>query len=211
MIKGIRHIIFDLGGVLFNIDYQLTEQAFAKLGIENFSSIYSQLQQSSLFDDLEVGKISATEFFSGLKDTCNIRSTDEELALAWNAMLLDMPLRRLQLLQQLRHHYDLVLLSNTNEIHEAAFNKIIEGVHGCSIAAFFDRIYYSHRIGMRKPDVEVFEMILAENGFRPEHTLFIDDSPQHIEGAKKAGIQTIWLEKGMTIEEHIFKPKVDAE
>lgn len=211
MIKGIRHIIFDLGGVLLNIDYQLTEKAFQQLGIKDFSAIYSQLRQSSLFDELEVGKISANEFFSRLKDTAGISPADEDLKLAWNAMLLDMPLRRLQLLQQLRLYYDLVLLSNTNEIHEEAFNKIIEGVHGHSIAAFFDRIYYSHRIGMRKPDTEVFEMILNENGFKPEHTLFIDDSPQHVEGAKKLGIQTIWLERGMTIEEHIFKPKVDAE
>ena len=210
MIQGIRHIIFDLGGVLLNIDYRLTEQAFVKLGIENFSAIYSQLKQSTLFDELEVGRISQAEFFSKLKHTCNISSADEELELAWNAMLLDMPLRRLQLLEQLRHHYDLVLLSNTNEIHEAAFNKIISGTHGYSLGAFFDRVYYSHRIGMRKPDVEVFEMILNENGFKPGHTLFIDDSPQHIEGAKKAGIQTIWLEPGMTIEDNIFKPRVDV-
>jgi len=104
----------------------------------------------------------------------------------------------------------LLLLSNTNEIHEAAFNKILEDERGiANIGAFFDRVYLSHRIGMRKPDVTVFERILEENNLKAEHTLFIDDSPQHVEGARKAGIRAIWLEKGMTIEEDIFKPKAD--
>lgn len=210
MIQGVRHIIFDLGGVLLNIDYQLTEQAFVALGITNFSDIYSQLKQTSLFDGLETGKISAGEFYAQLRTISQLDVSDEELERAWNAMLLDMPLRRLQILQQLRIYHDLLLLSNTNEIHEAAFNKIIVGTHGYGLGAFFDRVYYSHRVGMRKPDAEIFEMILNENGFSPEHTLFIDDSPQHVEGAKKLGIQTIWLERGMTIEEHIFKSKTDA-
>lgn len=207
MIQGVRHIIFDLGGVLLNIDYQLTEKAFVAMGITNFSDIYSQLKQTNLFDELETGKISTSEFYKRLRENGNIDTPDHLLEQAWNAMLLDMPLRRLQILQQLRIYHDLVLLSNTNEIHETAFNKIIAGTHGYTLGAFFDRVYYSHRIGMRKPDAEVFEMILSENGFVAEHTLFIDDSPQHIEGAKKLGIQTIWLEKGMTIEEDIFKPK----
>lgn len=122
-------------------------------------------------------------------------------------MLLDLPLKRLQLLQQLRLHYDLILLSNTNEIHEEAFNRITHNAHGIYIASFFDKVYFSHRIGIRKPEKEIFEKILADTGFKKEHTLFIDDSPQHIATAKAMGIQTIYLEKGMTIEDDIFKPK----
>lgn len=207
MIKGIRHIIFDLGGVLLNIDYQLTEKAFVDLGITNFAEMYSQLQQTSLFDDFEVGRISAAEFIKSLKDASGVNVSDREITDAWNAMLLDFPLRRLQILQQLRTYYDLILLSNTNEIHEAAFNEILASQNGIpNIGAFFDRVYLSHRIGMRKPDVAVFERIIAENQLQKEHTLFIDDSPQHVEGARAAGIQAIWLEKGMTIEQDIFKP-----
>lgn len=206
MIKGIRHIIFDLGGVLLNLDYSLTEKAFVDLGVENFPQIYSQLKQSTLFDDFEVGKISATDFLQSIKDEAGINVTDDDIIMAWNAMLLDLPKRRLQILEQLRRHYDLILLSNTNEIHEEAFNKIIYDAHGISyIGEFFDRTYLSHRVGMRKPNTDVFEKILSDNGLQPEHTLFIDDSPQHIEGAKSLGIQTIWLQKGMTIESDIFK------
>ncbi|XZF13667.1 HAD-IA family hydrolase [Chitinophagaceae bacterium MMS25-I14] len=207
MIQGIRHIIFDLGGVLLNIDYHLTEKAFYEAGITNFGELYSQLQQTSLFDDLETGKAGRKAFVDAMQEISGNKLSETQVIHAWNAMLLDFPLRRLQLLQQLRNHYDLFLLSNTNEIHEEAFNRILAESHNISnIGHFFDRAYLSHRIGMRKPSKEVFLHILEENYLQPRHTLFIDDSPQHIEGAKSAGLQTIWLEKGMTIEEHIFKP-----
>lgn len=207
MIEGIRHIIFDLGGVLLNIDYTLTEQAFRQLGFGNFHEVYSRLKQEKLFDDLETGRISKEGFISKIHMLSGREMETEKIIHAWNAMLLDMPLRRLQLLQQLRRHYDLILLSNTNEIHEEAFNLITQKEHGVLIAGFFDKVYFSHRVGMRKPDKEIFEKILNENDFKAEHTLFIDDSPQHIDTAKSLGIQTIYLEKGMTIEKHIFKPK----
>lgn len=208
MIEGIRHIIFDLGGVLLNIDYNLTEKAFTEAGINNFGEIYSQLRQTTVFDDFEIGKINRAEFIAAMQAVAGCPVTEQQVCDAWNAMLLDFPLRRLQILQQLRIHYDLILLSNTNEIHEDAFNKILHQMHGLpTIGVMFDKVYLSHRVGMRKPNREIFERILAENSLEAEHTLFIDDSPQHVEGAKAAGIRTIYLEKGMTIEEHIFLPK----
>lgn len=209
MIQGIKHIIFDLGGVLLNLDYSATERAFGALGIENFNGHYSQLQQTSLFNDLETGRISRTEFVAAIQGLVpELQLTEEQIIKAWNAMLLDFPLRRLQILQQLRLYYDLVLLSNTNEVHEEAFNAILMAEHTIpALGAFFDRIYFSHRVGMRKPDKEIFEHILAENEFQPHETLFIDDSPQHIETAKALGIQTIHLTNGMTIENNVFLPK----
>jgi FMN phosphatase YigB (HAD superfamily) len=208
MITGINHIIFDLGGVILNIDYNLTEQAFMKAGIPNFPELYSQLHQSSLFDKLEVGQIHREEFISELMKAAGGRMTETQIVDAWNALLLDFPLRRLQILQQLHLYYDLFLLSNTNEIHEEAFNNILYKEHGMpNIGVFFDKVYLSHRMGLRKPSREIFQRVLDENGLKPEQTLFIDDSPQHIDGAKHLGIQTIFLEKGMTIEKDIFKEK----
>ena len=153
MIQGIRHIIFDLGGVLLNIDYQLTEKAFIDLGINNFGQIYSQLQQTPLFDRFETGKIGREEFIATLKNASQVPVTDRQIEDAWNAMLLNYPIRRLQILQQLRNYYDLYLLSNTNEIHEQAFTGILERNHGMpGLGVFFDKVYLSHRIGMRKPN-----------------------------------------------------------
>jgi len=208
MIKGIKHIIFDLGGVLLNIDYKLTEQAFIEAGIRNFADLYGQLQQSALFDKWETGQITRQEFIKALQQASANTISEDQILTAWNAMLLDFPLRRLQILQQLRLYYDLFLLSNTNEIHEEAFNSILMRAHGLpNIGVFFDKVYLSHRVGMRKPGKNIFERVLEENGLRPEETLFIDDSPQHIAAAKEVGIQTIFLEKGMTIEDNVFKPR----
>ena len=206
MIKGIRHIIFDLGGVLLNIDYQLTENAFIAAGVQNFPALYSQLQQSDLFDNWETGKISRPEFIAAMQQASKTTITEAQVLTAWNAMLLDYPVRRLQILQQLRLYYDLFLLSNTNEIHEETFNEILMRTHGIpNIGVFFDKVYLSHRVGLRKPMAAIFERVLNENGLNPAHTLFIDDSPQHIATAKQLGIQTIYLEKGMTIENDVFK------
>ncbi len=206
MVTGVQHIIFDLGGVLLNIDYQLTENAFVAAGISNFRELYSQLQQTPLFDDLEMGRIGQKEFLDAMHKASPVAITDEQILTAWNAMLLDFPLRRLQILQQLRMHHDLFLLSNTNIIHEIAFNDILMNTRSIpSIATFFDRAYFSHRVGLRKPMKEIFQIVIDENGLKPSETLFIDDSPQHIEGAKQVGIQTIYLQKGMTIENDIFK------
>ena len=208
MIEGIKHIIFDLGGVILNIDYNRTEKAFIDAGIHNFPELYSQLKQSDLFDKFEIGAINREKFIAELRKISGTKAADAEILNAWNAMILDYPVRRLQILQQLRLYYDLFLLSNTNEVHEEAFNELLMRSHGIpNIGVFFDKVYLSHRIGMRKPMKEIFQRVLEDNGLKPEKTLFIDDSPQHIATAKELGIQTIFLEKGMTIEEHIFKGK----
>jgi putative hydrolase of the HAD superfamily len=141
-----------------------------------------------------------------MQEACPLDLTEEQICKAWNAMLMDFPLWRLQLLQQLRLYYDLVLLSNTNEVHEEEVSRIVKDTHGQILAAFFDKVYYSHRIGMRKPSEEIFKFVLEDNGFKAEDTLFIDDSPQHIETASRLGLKTILLEKGMTIEKDVFKP-----
>ena len=146
------------------------------------------------------------EFISTLQKISDTPLTEAQILNAWNAMLLDFPVRRLQILQQLRLYYDLFLLSNTNEIHEESFNNILMRAHGFpNIGVFFDKVYLSHRVGMRKPNAEIFQRILDDNDLKPEQTLFIDDSPQHIVTAKQLGIQTIFLEKGMTIEKDVFK------
>jgi len=206
VIQGIRHIIFDLGGVLLNIDYKATEAAFIEAGISNFPELYSQLSQSDLFDKWETGRITPEEFISAMREASSQQLTDQQILNAWNAMLLDFPVRRLQILQQLRLYYDLFLLSNTNEIHETEFNNILHRQHGIpNIGVFFDKVYLSHRVGLRKPMKEIFQRVLDDYSLEPEHTLFIDDSPQHIASAKALGIQTIFLEKGMTIEDDVFK------
>lgn len=206
--ENVKHIIFDLGNVILDIDYQLTIDAFEKLGVTDFASHFSKQKQSDFMDDFETGKVSEYEFIDYAKQFCAAGTSTEDVIDAWNALLLDIPIRRLQILQQLQLDYDLFLLSNTNIIHEKEYNKTVKETCGYeNLNFFFDKVYLSHRIGLRKPHAAPFELILKENGLQAADTLFIDDSIQHIEAAKKLGIQTIHMEDDMTMEHDIFKAK----
>jgi len=190
--KVIKNIIFDFGGVIFDIDYQKPKEEFIKLGIENFPDLYSKARQSNLFDDFEKGLISSEEFREGLRTFSEKPLTDEQIDHAWNSILINIPERNVAFLQKLKTRYRLFLLSNTNAIHEAAFTEIIKKQYGRYIIdGLFEKIYFSHHVHLRKPDKEIFLLVLNENNLIAEETLFVDDSPQHIEGAKKVGLQTM--------------------
>ncbi|HEY0271984.1 MAG TPA: HAD family phosphatase, partial [Chitinophaga sp.] len=204
--QGIRNIIFDLGGIILNIDYQRTTQAFKALGFDHFEQLYSQFHLSDLFDRFETGKITPDEFLDALQKEAPAHVTREQLKDAWNALLLDFPLARLQLLQQLRQHYNLYLLSNTNALHHQAFNKILQESRGIpSLATFFDRAYFSHIIGLRKPHAAAYQYVLDAHALKPEETLFIDDTLPNITGAGAVGLRTLHLPGPKTILD-VFKP-----
>lgn len=194
-------IIFDLGGVILDIDYQKTIHSFESLGFENFNAQYSKMKQSGTFDELEKGLINEEEFiFRIKKEIPNV--SDEDIILAWNALLLNFSQSRIDVLKALKPHVKLFLLSNTNEIHLRAFNKSLKEQIGLdSLNSLFDEVYLSHEIKMRKPDKEPFEHILKRNNLKAENVLFIDDSPQHVATAKSLGLHAIHLESPTTIEE----------
>ena len=185
-------IIFDLGGVILNIDYQKTIQACKNLGILNFEALYTQAQQSHLFDKLEVGGITDTVFYNEINKLTAINLSNDDIKTAWNAMLLDLPENRIAFLKDLAKSTPIYLLSNTNSIHFTAFQSIIETSFGKKelLEDIFIQTYYSHQIGKRKPNAGAFELIIEDHKLNPENTLFIDDSLQHIEGAKRVGLQT---------------------
>ena len=192
-LNGVKNIIFDLGGVILNIDYDQTVNAFKKIGVINFDEIYSQAKQGQVFDKLETGALAAEEFRNYMKEFVPaLQSTDIDKA--WNAMLLDLPVERIDLLKELKKKYRLFLLSNTNEMHIKAFREIIGSSYGEYIFdAIFEHQYYSSDIGMRKPNANCFQYVLETNSLEPSETLFIDDSMQHIEGALKLKIRAYHL------------------
>jgi len=191
--KNIKSIIFDLGGVLLNISYQNTIDKFKKLGIDNSSSFYSKKEQNNIFNHFECGEITGEKFVREIQKHCN-DSTPKQILSAWNAMLLDLPKNRINLLNSLKEKYQIFLLSNTNEIHINKFQNIIGEKEYHKFYNLFNKVYYSHEIGFRKPNVESFHLVLDKNNLKAKEVLFIDDSPQHIEGAKKLGIQTYHLQ-----------------
>lgn len=199
---NIKAIIFDFGGVILNIDFSKTSRAFRELGVKGFDDMYSQKNANPLFQHLEVGKLNEEEFYDAFRKATSVKTTNQEIRFAWNALLLNYRREALHTLKTIKDKYRLYLLSNTNIIHQQAFNKIFtEEIGDGSLNDSFDKIYYSHEMSYRKPDKEAYEYVLKENNLSPSETLFIDDSIQNIEGAKAVGLQTIFLKDGMGIEE----------
>ncbi len=200
LLKNIKNIIFDFGGVIINIDYNLTINRLKNLGITNFDDHYTQFSQSGLFDKLDTGRISGDDFITELASYYEVPPSKQQLIDAWNAMLLDFPQERAELLRKLKTRYRTFLLSNTNEIHLSYyFNKLMEWYGVGNMSPFVEQEYYSCYIHMRKPDSEIFEFVIKENRLDPSETLFIDDSLQHVEGAMKAGLRAFHLEGGKSI------------
>ena len=192
--KNFDAIIFDLGGVLINLDYNATVRAFEALGNSGFEEMYSQASQSNLYDDFETGKISSFHFINRLLDLLPKGVTANNVAHAWDAMILDFKKERLELISRIKKEKPVFLLSNTNDLHMAKVRQELSKITPIPLEYFFTKVYLSQNIGHRKPNPEAFQIILEENQLDASKTLFIDDSSQHIEGASNLGIQTIHLE-----------------
>ncbi len=194
----IENVIFDLGGVLLDIDYSATLKALSGLGVKDVEQMYTQAAQTALFDKLDVGAISPAEFRGELRKFSSEAVSDEELDSAWCAMLGDFRRESWALLLQLRQRYRVFLYSNTNAIHVPAFERMLREQlgAGASIEDYFERYYYSNEIGARKPNPDGFLHILHQNSLAPEATLFIDDTLGHIKGAQAVGLRTYHLTSG---------------
>ncbi len=199
----LKNIIFDLGGVLLNIDYYLTEQAFKELGYHNFTAMYSQFTADEIFGNLETGKITPQEFYTKMQGLVKESITEKQIQWAWNKMLLTWRQNSIGFLQKLSLKYNLYLLSNTNAIHLSAFNDIFYNATGNNqgIDFLFKKAYYSHKINLRKPNKDIFDFVVKDAGIKPIETLFIDDSYNNIETAKKMKFKTHLLLPGENIEE----------
>ena len=200
--ENIKNIIFDLGGVLLDIDYTLTRTAFEKAGVTHFDDMYSQASADRLFQKLETGKITEDNFYMGLNNSTGMDLSPEEIRNAWNAMLLSFRENSLSAIAELKDKYQLYLLSNTNFIHMDAFNKIYHSQpRDLAFDAYFNKAFYSCEIGFRKPDAICYEWVIDHLKIDAAETLFIDDSVQNIEAAKSVGMKTVHLVPGDKIEE----------
>jgi putative hydrolase of the HAD superfamily len=199
--QTVKHIIFDLGGVLLNLNYQATEDAFTQLGITRFSELFNQFHSNDLFSKLETGTTGIQPFLDALQQELPTRVTHEQIIHAWNAMLLDFRTDSIAFLKEIRNRYRIFLLSNTNEIHLQFFQESFQNSYPNEpFDDLFEVAYYSHRIGLRKPNAEAYLYVLEQNNLAAADTLFIDDSLPNIEAAEKLGLQTVHLLPHMRIE-----------
>jgi HAD superfamily hydrolase (TIGR01509 family) len=197
----IKNIIFDLGGVIMNIDFKKTEEAFADLGFTDFSQHMTQFHITPFFEDYETGKINDAAFIKGIQQMAAAPLTEEDIVHAWNALLLDFPLERIILLEKLKKRYRLFLLSNTNALHYEAFQQTLYAVTGKKLEDLFEKTYYSHTVNLRKPDAAIYQLVIDENKLNPAETLFIDDTASNFSGAEETGIRIFHLKKPMQIME----------
>jgi putative hydrolase of the HAD superfamily len=196
MNQTIKNIIFDLGGVIYDIRYENIADTFRTYGLQDFEKRYAQAAQAIEIDLFEEGKITPEQFRNFIRTLTPISLSDSQIDNAWNAILIDLPEVCITLLEKLRKKYRIFLFSNTNEINRIEFERFVTEKFGKNIfETHFEKVYYSHTLGIKKPKLEGFLKICEEQNLVPAETLFIDDTERHILGAQKAGLQTYWLHK----------------
>jgi putative hydrolase of the HAD superfamily len=197
--ENVKNIIFDLGGVIMDIDVKQTMRAFSDLGMKNIHDYFGHGFAASFFSDHEAGRISDEEFIAEIRNLLNGEVSQNELIDAWNALLLQFPAERIKLLKELKSKYRLFLYSNTNAIHYTRFSEIYRKSYSDNLEDLFEKAYFSHVLGHRKPEITGFELIVTENDLDPKTTLFVDDALINVEGAIKAGLKGLYLPPGFFI------------
>lgn len=194
-----KNIIFDLGGVLLDLDFKGMNRKFQNLGIQDFEKYFTLKKQSSFFEELELGLLTPAEFCERLRQESQIDLEDRVIEEAWNLLLKDFNWERMRYLEKLSKKYKIFLFSNTNSIHAQCFEQKCLEQMGRSLESYFEKVFYSHGLHLRKPDKESFLEVLHLAGLQDSETLFIDDNAANIAGAQESGLQTIHLQSPQTI------------
>ncbi|MDL2143130.1 MULTISPECIES: HAD family phosphatase [Flavobacterium] len=183
-------IIFDFGDIFINLDKQATISGLQKLGLKEWNAELDQL--NLLF---ETGDISTEDFLAGFQKQLP-NATTEQILEAWNAILADFPLYRLEFLQLLSQKYRLFLLSNTDSIHIETFENKTGISFYSDFYQCFEKVYFSFEIGMRKPNAEVFQYLINKHELSPKRTLFVDDKKENTDSAAALGFHVWNLQVG---------------
>ncbi len=210
-LTNIKNIIFDLGNVLLNLDFDASIKAFQKLGLSSGFLDRKHAYSDPIFNAYEVGKVTKEEFFNQVRRVVsNPFATDLQIEEAWYAMIKDIPAYRVKVVQKLKKNFNVYLFSNTNEIHITRLHKDFKLQHGIDFPSLFVKDFYSYIIQERKPDLNSFRKVIDQSGVVPAETLFVDDLEANILSAQKMGLQTLWLRNGLEMAE-VFGEKVISE
>ncbi|MBN1599053.1 MAG: HAD family phosphatase [Bacteroidales bacterium] len=202
--NSFTNIIFDWGGVITELDFEITNKMFSNLGLRYFKSFFSKAHQIDILMDFELGKVTPEEFRNEMKRHVEKETSFNEINNAWNSVLRETPVTRIKLLKRLKINYNLYLLSNTNKIHTDFYNDKLRKEYGDDHNSLFIKAYYSYHIGFRKPDIRIFKHVIADSNLDPDKTIFIDDTEMHVDAAVKAGLHAFHLFDGLDIVQ-LFK------
>lgn len=190
-LRGVKAIIFDLGNVIIDLHYERTVRQLTKLSGISADELGDMLVQAPILQAFETGRISEEEFRRRFCEMLSIQLSDDGFDVMWNSFLGEISKERIKRMLQLKSQFSTFILSNTNSIHVRSFNKQLAAVHGVELLdALVERVYFSHEVGMRKPNADIYLHILQQEGLLPHETLFIDDRADNIEAAAALGIRT---------------------
>ncbi len=189
----IQNIIFDFGNVLFDLDLGATDRELRRLLGDAYMPAREKLMATDIFRLYEVGGLSTDEFVDALCRAGEPHLSTEQVAAAWNSIFIGMPRERFDMLLRLRRHYSVFLLSNINDLHATWIDDYMAREHGLSDfqTHYFDAVYYSHLIRLRKPDPDIYEYVLADAELLPGQSVFIDDLEPNVQAARELGIAGI--------------------
>lgn len=183
-------IIFDFGGVILDIDPDLSRHEFVKmLGIDNAR----RLEEEQLPQLYEKGLIDRSGFVAKINQIAGSNFSESEILKAWNAMLLNYKPARIEWIKRLHKDHKLLMLSNTNDSHFEYFHNKLIAEYGVTFYQLFDQVYLSHEMGMLKPSHEIFETVIKEQQLDLQRTLFIEDTARNATAAREVGLQTLLI------------------
>lgn len=189
-------IIFDLGNVLLPIDFEKTYRCFELFGLKMPLLLFQQNSFKQLFEKQEIEFTSAETMFQELLKLCGIKLTKGQFTQCWNALLGRINIKHIRLVMELRKKYNVVLLSNTNNIHLEKINSDFAEDYGMTeLSQLFDSAYYSHEVGFRKPQPEIYQLVL--NDFPSSAYYFFDDKLENIKAAQDLGIDSYQVKQSV--------------
>jgi glucose-1-phosphatase len=190
-LKGIEAIVFDLGGVIIDLDFQRSVDQFAALSGQSPTSIRQGVFESGLLHRYEKGQLTDWEFLSAIEKTLDLRVNHAAIQNAFLALLLTIPPARINLIRNLSKKYRLFILSNTSAIHYQEVNAILKRDTGHEhLDQLFEKVFLSFELGMLKPHAEIYSAVLAHTQLQAARTLFLDDNPDNLLGAQSVGLRT---------------------
>ncbi len=201
MTTGIKNILFDLGGVLVDLNKQACVDAFKAIGYPQAESMLSNYVQSGIFLELEEGHIAPEAFYQAIMAEAPV--THEQIDEAFFKFLEGIPQYKMEMLLELKKKYKMLMLSNTNHIMFSWLREAYFGVNGHTIDDYFDELFLSYEMGVAKPNPEIFKILIEKHGIVPSETLFLDDGIKNIEAAAELGFKTYFVEPHEDFR-HIF-------
>lgn len=188
--EGIKNIIIDFGGVIVNLARNRCIEAFQNIGVDVRDKLTNNYQHKDLFMQLELGTLTREEFYDGIRQLSTREITNQQIDDAWISMLDDVPDWKLDLLLSQQEDYNIMLLSNTNQIHWLWSEQNIFSYKGHTAGDFFRKIYLSYELHLLKPNIDIFEYVINDAAINPRETLFIDDALVNCKTAESLGIRS---------------------